>query len=154
MNFNDLIKRSKAEYKFLYESQTPVITVGSATCGNSAGALTVKSIIEEELDKNQIEYELITVGCIGLCYAEPIITITKKDKPTIFYGNVTIDLARKLVNSYILGYDPLAEYALGTVGEGSIEGIPAGQENSAQLRIHRPYQYKSLSCKRRIFRIF
>ena len=124
MNFNDLIKRSKAEYKFLYESQTPVITVGSATCGNSAGALTVKSIIEEELDKNQIEYELITVGCIGLCYAEPIITITKKDKPTIFYGNVTIDLARKLVNSYILGYDPLAEYALGTVGEGSIEGIP------------------------------
>jgi NADH-quinone oxidoreductase subunit F len=124
MNFNDLIKRSKAEYKFLYESQTPVITVGSATCGNSAGALTVKSIIEEELDKNQIEYELITVGCIGLCYAEPIITITKKDKPTIFYGNVTIDLARKLVNSYILGDDPLAEYALGTVGEGSIEGIP------------------------------
>ncbi len=98
--------------------------VGSATCGNSAGALAVKSNIKEELDKKNVKYELITVGCIGLCYAEPIITIIKKGKPAIFYGNVTSDLARDLVNSYILGDDPLTEFAMGTVGEETIEGIP------------------------------
>jgi NADH-quinone oxidoreductase subunit F len=124
MNFNDLIKRSKAEYKCLYESEAPVIMVGSATCGNSAGAILVKSIIKEELDKKNVKYELITVGCIGLCYAEPIITIIKKGKPAIFYGNVTPDLTRDLVNSYILGDDPLTEFAMGTVGEETIKGIP------------------------------
>ncbi len=124
MNFNDLIKRSKAEYKCLYESEAPVIMVGSATCGNSAGAIVVKSIIKEELDKKNVKYELITVGCIGLCYAEPIITIIKKGKPAIFYGNVTPDLTRDLVNSYILGDDPLTEFAMGTVGEETIKGIP------------------------------
>ena len=98
--------------------------VGSATCGNSAGAILVKSIIKEELDKKNVKYELITVGCIGLCYAEPIITIIKKGKPAIFYGNVTPDLTRDLVNSYILGDDPLTEFAMGTVGEETIEGIP------------------------------
>ncbi len=124
MSFNNLINRSKAEYKRLYESQTPVIMVGSATCGNSAGALKVKSIIEEELEKHQLDYEIITVGCLGLCYAEPIITIIKKGKPAIFYGNITPDKAVELVNSYILDDNPLSEYALGSVGEETIEGIP------------------------------
>ena len=93
MNFKDLIKQSKKEYRALYENQNPVILVGSATCGNSAGARAVKSAMEEELEKNCAQAEIILVGCIGLCYAEPIIAIIKKDRPLIFYGNVTPEIA-------------------------------------------------------------
>lgn len=124
MKFQDLVKQSKEEYKKLYNSKTPIILVGSATCGISAGAYEVKSAMEEELRQNKIPGKVISVGCIGLCYAEPIITIIKKDKPAIFYGNVTSQKAIELINSYIQGNDPLPEYALGSVGEEYLEGIP------------------------------
>jgi NADH-quinone oxidoreductase subunit F len=124
MNFNHLVKRSEEEYRSLFEDQTPLVMVGSATCGNSAGALAVKSALEEELEKKDIPCKVISVGCIGLCYAEPIITVVKQDKPAIFYGNVTPEIAVELVNSYLLADDPLPEYALGSIGEEIIEGIP------------------------------
>lgn len=124
MNFNELIKRSKEEYNNLYQSEIPVILVGSATCGNSAGALAVKSAMEQELEKNQAEYKILIVGCIGLCSNEPIVAILKKDKPAIFYGNLTPDKAVELVNFYVLGDDPLVKFALGSIGEETIEGIP------------------------------
>lgn len=116
MNFNDLIKQSKDEYRNLFTDQTPVIMIGSATCGNSAGALNIKTTMEEELEKNQIECKIISVGCIGLCYAEPMVTIVKKGNPAIFYHNVTTEIAAELVNSYIIGDDPLLEHALGIIG--------------------------------------
>lgn len=115
MNFNKLIKQSKTEYQKLLGDETPVIMIGAATCGNSAGAQAVKTALEEELEKNQIECKIVEVGCIGLCYAEPIITIIKKGKPAIFYHEVTPKIAAELVNSYLLGDDPLSDHALGKV---------------------------------------
>ncbi len=115
MNFNDFIGQSKAEYRNLLQDGTPVIMIGAATCGNSAGAQTIKTTMEEELEKNQSKCRIIEVGCIGLCYAEPIISIIKKGNPAIFYHQVTPEIAKELVNSYILGDNPLLEYAIGTV---------------------------------------
>lgn len=115
MNFNNLIKQSKEEYHNLIHDETPVILIGAATCGNSAGAQTIKTVIEEELQKTQDECRIIEVGCIGLCYAEPIITVIKKGNPAIFYCKVTPKIARELVNSYINGEDPLLEHAIGTI---------------------------------------
>ena len=64
------------------------------------------------------------MGCIGLCYAEPIITIIKANNPPVFYGNVTVELAKELVHKYIDGEDPLEDHALGTIGKGKMENIP------------------------------
>ena len=38
MNFNELFNESVEEYDSLISGTTPVILVGSATCGKSAGA--------------------------------------------------------------------------------------------------------------------
>jgi len=124
MNFDKIVKTAKKEYKSLYKSEDSLILIGSATCGKSAGAALVKSVIQDELEKNNANAEIIEVGCIGLCYAEPIITIFKQGKPGIFYGNVTKKTAQEIIRSYIVEDDPLPEYALGTIGEGKIEGIP------------------------------
>ena len=32
---------------------------------------------------------LVEVGCIGLCYAEPIVSVFPPSQPGIVYGNVT-----------------------------------------------------------------
>lgn len=62
------------------------ITVGVATCGISAGAdKTLKKIQESGL-----AIEIDPVGCAGMCYAEPIVTVMQDGKLSI-YGHVTED---------------------------------------------------------------
>jgi NADH-quinone oxidoreductase subunit F len=124
MNYNQLFKESVEEYESLLSGETPVILVGSATCGKSAGALEVSAAFKDELLEQDVVAEVIDVGCIGLCYLEPIVTIIKKGMPAIFYGEVTSKLAKQLVREYIIGNDPMGDYALGTLGEKQIEGIP------------------------------
>lgn len=136
MNFNNFIKQSKAEYHNLINSEESIIMVGAATCGNSAGAQKIKNIFDELNQENQDNSKIIEVGCIGLCYAEPIICIIKPGNPAIFYRNVTPKIAEELFNSYIQGEDPLLEHALGTVDlkyfeEGEEE--PSDNDNPEKL---------------------
>lgn len=123
MNFEELIQESKEEYDSVFHGDVPVILVGSATCGNSAGAYEIAQTFSEELKRLEIEANVIEVGCIGLCYLEPIVTIIKPGKPAIFYGNVTKKLVPELVDSYLVDDDPLSDRALGAYG-GEIDGIP------------------------------
>jgi len=100
------------------------ILVGMATCGRSAGAGEVLEAFREASQKRGVDCHIIEVGCIGLCYAEPIVSIAKPSRPSVFYSQVTAERALELVDAYLLGDDPLSDYALGIVGDGSIKGIP------------------------------
>lgn len=123
MNFSRLIDQAEKEYNSLFEPDHPVILVGSATCGKSAGAQDTALKMVEKLDNSNIEYQMVEVGCIGLCYAEPIVAIIKPGKPWIFYGEVHPSHGEELVDSYIQKDNPLPEYALGTYGKGTIANI-------------------------------
>jgi NADH-quinone oxidoreductase subunit F len=124
MNFNELLKESVEEYDSLFSGETPIIMVGSATCGKSAGAQEISAVFKHELEEHNLKAKIIDVGCIGLCYLEPIVTIIKKGMPAIFYGEVTSKQAKQLVDSYILHNDPMIETALGTFGDKQVDGIP------------------------------
>lgn len=124
MNFDEIRQKAKKEWSALQHSKKPLIFIGTATCGRSAGSLDVLDTFKKELKKRNQDYKIIEVGCIGLCYAEPIVCITKPDRSTICYGNITPDKAVELVKSYIIKDDPLPDYALGTIGDEKIEGIP------------------------------
>jgi NADH-quinone oxidoreductase subunit F len=123
MDFKVKVQKAEEDFQSVYLGEKPVVMVGSATCGNSAGADEVASVIQQECEENNIECRIVKVGCIGLCYMEPIITIIKKDNPPIFYGNVTSKMAKELVHNYVDGEDPMPEYALGTLG-GKMDHIP------------------------------
>ncbi|MBN2500549.1 MAG: NADH-quinone oxidoreductase subunit NuoF [Anaerolineales bacterium] len=98
--------------------------VGTATCGRSAGSLEVLEALFAETEAQGVACNIIEVGCIGLCYAEPIVCILKPGQPGVCYGDIDPAKAQKLVQSYLLGDDPLPKFALGTFGGGSVEGIP------------------------------
>jgi NADH-quinone oxidoreductase subunit F len=97
-----------------------VIMVGAATCGRAAGALKVLRAIKDELKKHNLDCPVFEVGCMGHCYAEPIVVIIKPPHPPIVYQQVNPVIARRLVREFILGDDPCLEFVLGAMGENEL----------------------------------
>ncbi len=124
MSFGEIRDQAISEWGALQGSEKPRIIVGTATCGRAAGAMAVMEIIDKELSRLGIEAIVTQVGCIGLCYAEPIVDIIKPNQPRISYGSVTPQIVVQLVEDYIVNDNPRPDLALGTIGEGGIEGIP------------------------------
>lgn len=70
------------------------ITVGLAICGRAAGGYPVY----ESLKSADLGMVIDIVGCIGMCYNEPIVTVRQKGKTSI-YGKVTKDKVALLVDA-------------------------------------------------------
>ena len=124
MKFEDIERRAREKWEALLRGDRPLISVGTATCGRSAGALDTLETLRRELKGRGIDANIIEVGCLGACYIEPIVFILKPGRPGIFYGEVTPERAVELIDGYLIGDNPLPDYAIGTVGDGTIEGIP------------------------------
>jgi len=122
--FDEIGKRARAEWEALEHSDKPRIYIGTATCGRASGALTVLEAIKSELARHDIEAIITQVGCIGLCYAEPLVDIAKPGRPRICYGSVTPEIIPQLIEDYLINDNPRPDLALGTIGDGDVEGIP------------------------------
>ncbi len=127
MTFEEIRKRAKAQRETLEKGIH--VLVGTATCGRAAGALDVIDAFKNELVRQGIDVPIIQVGCIGLCYAEPLIIVSKPESLRVVYHNITPDLVPRLVEGYIIGDDPCLELALGIL-ETDDRGIPSIPELS------------------------
>jgi NADH-quinone oxidoreductase subunit F len=124
-NLEQLAEHAAKEWAEIDNNPNSVVLVGTATCGRSAGALEVIDTFQCETSNLGLEVKVVEVGCIGLCYAEPIVGIYKPGKPGVIYGNIDTKKAKSLVHKYLVEDDPVLEHALGTVnGEGELD-IPA-----------------------------
>ena len=124
MTFEEIQKRAQSEWEALQQSEKPRILVGAATCGLAAGAEAVATALNEELARRKIDAIITRVGCIGLCYNEPIVDIIKPGRPRITYGKVTPEITAQLIEDYLVNDNPRPDLAMGTQGDGTIEGIP------------------------------
>jgi NADH-quinone oxidoreductase subunit F len=124
MDFTEIKKRAIAEWQALQNSGRTRIYIGTATCGRASGAMDILDVIKEELTANKIDADIIQVGCIGMCYIEPILDIQKPGRPRVSYGRMTPAKVKRLAREFILGDNPCPELALGTIGEGNVDGIP------------------------------
>ena len=106
------VKRQGAKQAWQDLKAQPLILVGTATCGRAAGALPVKEKILAELQGRQLEATVLEVGCMGHCYAEPLVVISKPGFPAICYGYVDEGIAGRLVQDFIGDDDPCMEFAL------------------------------------------
>lgn len=113
MTFEEIRYGAQAQWEAL-ENDVHLL-VGTATCGRAAGALDVIDAFKNEFERRSIDAPIIQVGCIGLCYAEPLVIISKPESLCIVYHNITPDLVSRLVEGYIVGDDPCLELALGTL---------------------------------------
>ncbi|MDO8687719.1 MAG: NADH-quinone oxidoreductase subunit F, partial [Dehalococcoidales bacterium] len=124
MKFDEIRNQAIAEREAWQHSEKPRILVGTATCGRAAGATVVLEAIDRELSRLGIEAIVTQVGCIGLCYAEPIVDIIKPNRPRVSYGNVTPEIISQLIEDYLVNDNPRPDLALGTIGEEGVNGIP------------------------------
>ncbi len=93
----DLEKMGKAQA----EQPKDWIKVGMSSCGIAAGAEDVYNFFVEEAKKRNIQIEVKKCGCIGMCYAEPLVEVNVDGLPTVIYGRVNKDVATKILEKHV-----------------------------------------------------
>ncbi len=104
--------KKKAQNMFKSRQEKPLVMVGTATCGLAAGAMQVKEDFLREIKDKGLDAEVIEVGCIGHCYAEPLAIIAKPGFSPVCYGYLDEGLVHRLVEDFLAGDDPSYEYAM------------------------------------------
>jgi NADP-reducing hydrogenase subunit HndB len=96
------------------------IIVGMGTCGIAAGARETMHAILEELGAREIDANVTTVGCIGMCSKEPLVDIEQAGQPRVTYCNVHPDMVSRLVDEHLVKGHVVDEWVMGRVPK---EGI-------------------------------
>ena len=127
--YEEIRETADERWQTLTAGSDPWIRIGTAMCGHSAGAYDVIDALRAELERRQITANIDEVGCLGLCYAEPLVDILRPgEESRLFFGNVTSDDVGEIINAYLVqGVVPDGK-ALGYLGETPIQGAPDLQE--------------------------
>ena len=128
---------AQARWRELQEPAAPVFRVGAATCGRAAGAEAVSARLREELAGKGIDAKVIEVGCLGACFLEPLVSVHKPGVGEVCYGGIGPDEIAAIIDRFILGDDPCAEWAIGRISDNGPASIAPLSEHPffrAQVR--------------------
>ena len=103
--------------------RTMVVYVGAGTCGLGAGARKTLRALRNQLDARGIRAEIVEVGCIGLCSAEPLVDIQLPGRTRVCFSGVTEDKVPALMDAVLRGQMP-AELVLGQHRHATLEPWP------------------------------
>jgi len=104
---------------------TPTIYIGMGTCGMAAGASEIEGIIRTELARQQVQAEVVPVGCIGMCFKEPLVDIQLPGQPRVTYANVKPEAVPRIIDEHLLQGKIVEKLALGQLTETGLEKIEA-----------------------------
>jgi NADH-quinone oxidoreductase subunit F len=118
--------RSSAEDVWALVANPPrtLIRVGDATCSRVVGAGETFQAIRRELQARSLEADVMLTGCMGLCYAEPLVEITRPGGVSVLYHEITAERVPELIDLAIAQDGVAALMALGFTGELPVEGLP------------------------------
>ena len=122
--FGEIRTEAGDRWNALTAGSVPWIRIGTALCGKAAGADGVISAIRTELETHGIEATVSEVGCMGLCYAEPLVDIMLPGGPRIFYNNTTPSKVPAIVYSHLVRREPVANLAMAYMGEVGLNATP------------------------------
>lgn len=102
------------------------VVVGLGTCGIAAGGEKVFKALDKYIKQNELQADIMSTACIGMCYAEPIMEIHIPDGPRIIYGNMKPETAVEILKNHIYEGKINVGYAIAqeTRGNQVIEDIP------------------------------
>ena len=135
-SFAALERQAQETWKALEDR--PRVRVGTALCGLAAGGGQVLEALQREVERRGLDVTVHTVGCLGQCYAEPLVDIQKPGGARVFYRNVTSEMVPQLVEDCLAGDEVRADLALGSLGAGAPSDVPPLEDLDAwryQVRI-------------------
>lgn len=136
MELSDLVKLANNEWADLLNGDDPVILVGNATCGRSAGSGAVFRTLKNRINESVIKCKLHEVGCIGMCYLEPIVAVYTPGNPLLFFSGVNEKEAAELFDSYVVKKEKAKGRVIGFLGEGDSDG----HENLGDITVMKPQE--------------
>jgi len=91
------------------------IVVGMGTSGIAAGAREVLRAFLEEIEKRKLTDVIVTqTGEKGFASREPVVEIVERDKPTVVYGNMTPEKAKKVMVEHVINGNVVSDYVMAT----------------------------------------
>ena len=123
MDFETRISKAKKSWDRLQNGDLPVIYIGAATCGLAAGAGDLLDIVDEELAGLKTKARVVSVGCIGMCYAEPFVDVQLPGRSRVTYDRVDARKLRSILKSELVKGKPHSGHAMGYIGDAPVDGI-------------------------------
>ena len=84
----------------------PVLFLGTGTCGMGAGAGKTLEAVRAYLADKKIQADIVEVGCIGLCVAEPMLDVQLPGKARVSFQGVTSGKVAPLLDAVFAGQIP------------------------------------------------
>ena len=78
---------------------TPVIYIGTGSCGLVSGAAQTLAAIRKFLEDKGITADIVECGCIGFCSEEPVVDIHLPGKARISFRKVTEDKVEDILSA-------------------------------------------------------
>lgn len=127
MNLDDLRKLREQKRGELdmreTENKTIQVIVGMGTSGIAAGAKATLQAFLDELEEQRLStVSLRQTGSLGIDHAEPTVEVRMPEMPTIIYGRVTPEVARRIVKEHILGKSLVDEHVYDRPSADIVEG--------------------------------
>ncbi len=129
MDYAAIKANAEREWNWLENLPHPLIQIGTGTCGKASGADNVMESVRKTLKEIHVMARIMEVGCIGMCYLEPLMTVRKQGRPPILYGNLTSENAADIITRYLLDDDPCLEWSICTLGEKRIKDITCFEDH-------------------------
>ncbi|MGD2173951.1 MAG: SLBB domain-containing protein, partial [Candidatus Brocadiaceae bacterium] len=128
MTFEELRQRAQRAWETFESDDRPRVLVGTGTCGRAAGAEQILDLLAARPPEAGPRAEVCEVGCLGLCYAEPLVELRGPGKPRLLYGDVKPDEVKDLLHGYFTGDSPPSERALAVMDGPAVDGVPAFED--------------------------
>ena len=128
MDYPSMKFQAEGDWKALQELQEPLIYIGMGTCGRAAGAEEIHTTVKQTLKEMNLPGHVLQVGCIGMCYLEPLMAVRKPGSPFVYYGNLTATKTEEILSTYLRNGNYKGKWAVCTMGEGSVDGLPRFEE--------------------------
>ncbi len=77
------------------------IKVGMSTCGVAAGSQAVYDALVAGVKERGLDVEVRPCGCMGMCYAEPLVEVQVEGAPKTLYGHINEWTAERLLDSHV-----------------------------------------------------
>ena len=122
-SYSELKSEADSRWQARTAGDRPWIRVGAAMCGQARGAVEVAVALKAEVTRRGIDAFVDEVGCLGLCFAEPLVDILRPGMPRLFLRDVEPSDVPQIIEDYLVRQQVPADKVLGYLGDGGVDGV-------------------------------